>query len=159
MKYLILVIGFGLLVSCSKRIEITNEYVYNEYWNEYNNAIGIEKMKVIDSTLDIFSEDFQEQSNHWNIVNKLEIDSTFNSYYGGLNIKNPNKPKLNGKVFFDKYNGWNWSLNGEKKKRIGKLENNTWYKFSHLKTTAMYKYVFVDSYGKTYIFTVNLDNF
>ena len=159
MKYLITILIIGLLVSCGKNIEITNEYVYNEYWNEYNNAIGIEKMKVIDSTLNIFSEDFQEESNHWNIVNKLEIDSTFNCYYGGLNINYPNKPKLKGKVNFDKYNGWNWSLNGDEKQRIGKLKNNTWYKFSYLTTSAMYKYVYVDSIGKTHVFTANLDNY
>jgi len=159
MKYLKYIFIFGLLISCENRkIEVTNEYILNEYWDDYNNAIEIQKMKVIDSSLNIFSKDFRIESNHWNIANKLQIDSTFNCYYSGLNFMK-NKPKLKGKIYFNKENDLTWIVNGEKKQIIGNLKNNTWYKFSRLKNGTFHQYIFVDSIGKTHKFSVNLDNY
>jgi len=196
MKFLKILLFF-CLISCNSEIEITNEYILNENWNyseKTNNSIEIQKMIVIDSSLNIFSSDFEEEPNHWNIVNKLELDSSFHcSYYGlsisdkeaneidnmmrkdkelkqklldeGINldtipkIKGSKKTLLSIKVHFNKYNGWNWNLNGEEKQTIGKLENDTWYKFSKLYSSAIYKYVYVDSIGQTHIFTANLNNF
>ena len=89
MKKIKFILLIGLLVACGKEIEITNEHVLNEYWDnseKTNNSIRIQKMKVIDSSLNIFNKEFVRESNHWNIVNKLEIDSSFYCSYYGLSI-------------------------------------------------------------------------
>ena len=40
------------------RIEITNEFILNDYWDEYNHLIQIDKMILLDSRLDVFSKGF-----------------------------------------------------------------------------------------------------
>lgn len=172
-KFLFVAITALTLNSCSK-IEITKEYINNDYWNSQNNAIQINKMKVTDSTLNVLSSDFVIEPNHWNIVNKIKIDTSFYASYSGLNSIYPNKSKLKGKVYFNKNNGWkwlfksslypnqeglNWSSKVQEKAIIGELENNTWYRFSGLKMNRTYHvYVYVDSNGNTHNFGVNLAN-
>jgi len=170
MRILIIIATVLLFQSCSQKpkIVITKDYISNTHWDdERNNAILIEKMKLKkDSLLNIFSPDFKKEiSNHWNITNKLEVDSTFMYSYAGLNIRE-DKVKLKGKIFFNKDNGFYWNFGntyyGHKKTDknvIGSLENNTWYKFSDLKTIAYYVYVYVDSTGKVHRFNVNMSNF
>lgn len=173
LKLLFVVITALTISSCNK-IRITKEYIENDYWNDYNNAIQITKMKVIDSTLNVLSSDFETEPNHWNIVNKIEIDTSFYASYSGLNDIYSNKSKLKGKVYFDKDNGWkwlyksslypnqemlNWSLRAQEKVTIGKLENSTWYRFSGLKMNAnFYIYVYVDNNGNAHNFGINLAN-
>ena len=66
---------------------------------------------------------------------------------------------MEDKVFVDKDNGRNWNLNGVESQTIGKLEKDTWYKFSSLTmNTKYYKYVYVDHTGKTHIFSLNKAN-
>jgi hypothetical protein len=149
-----------LFTSCQDKIKVTKEYIENGYWNNQNNAIYIEKMKVTDSTLDIFASDFKEEPNHWNIVNKIEIDNSFSASYSGLNDFAPNKPKLKGKIYFNKDNGWKWLVNGQEKEIIGELKSKTWYKFTGLKMNTAYSlYVYVDSSGVVHTYGVNLANF
>jgi hypothetical protein len=160
MKIIYSILSFGLIFICSnKEIIIEKNYIENSNWNEHtNNSIKIERMKIIDPSLNIFSSSFKKEPNHWNIVNKLKVDSTFICSYFGLNYAN-NKPKLKGKVFFNKSNGWDWNINGKKKSTIGELKNENWYKFSELHTSAIYNYVYVDSIGGTHVFTANLSNY
>lgn len=157
-KLLYLFFALILVYSC-KEIEITKEYIENDYWDNYNNAIKINKMKVTDSTLNVLLSNFETEPNHWNIVNKIDIDSSFVAYYSGLNSLMPNKPKLSGKVYFNKDNGWKWSFNGKEVNIIGELENNTWYKFSSLTNDAFFLYVYVDETGEIHQFAVNLSNY
>ncbi|UOY06606.1 hypothetical protein L0P88_22120 [Muricauda sp. SCSIO 64092] len=173
-KFLFVVITTLTISSCNK-IKITKEYIENDYWNSQNNAIQITKMKVIDSTLNVLSSDFEIEPNHWNIVDKIEIDTSFYASYSGLNDIYPNKSKLKGKVYFNKDNGWkwlyksslypnqeglNWSSKAQEEVTIGELENNTWYRFSGLKmNTKFYIYVYVDENGSTHNFGVNLSNY
>lgn len=165
MRILIIIATVLLFQSCSQeqetKIVITKDYISNEHWDdERNNAILIERMKLKkDSLLDIFSSDFEKEiPNHWNITNKLEVDSTSYFGYSGLNIKK-DKVKLKGKIFFNKNNGFEWYSANDDKTIIGSLENNTWYKFSSLKTIAYYVYIFVDDTGKIHRFNVNMANF
>lgn len=157
-----LIIGFIFLavywtdfVPDEKRIEITNEFIVNDHWDgKYNNAIQIDKMIVLDKRLDVFSKGFIKNSLYWDFENSLEKDNSFTCSYWR------NKPYIKGKVYFDKNNGWNWNVNGIEKPTIGKLENGNWYKFSKLlMNTKYYKYVFVDSIGKTHVFSVNKANY
>ena len=119
-----------------------------------------------DSVLDIFALDFEKEvSNHWNVTNKLEVDSSFMYNYTGLGGKSDLK-KLEGKIYFNKTNGFYWNFGythfGHKKTNknvIGSLENDTWYKFSDLRTIAYYVYVYVDSTGKVHRFNVNMSNY
>ena len=65
------------LESCSQepKIVITKDYISNRYWDNYNNDMHVEKMKLKkDSVLNIFSSDFKKEiPNHWNITNKLVL--------------------------------------------------------------------------------------
>jgi hypothetical protein len=108
MNRFLILIGVLLFNSCSHnpKIEITKEYIINSYWDEYNNAIYIEKMKVMrDSLLDINSNDFNwNLPNHWNITNKLNVDSTFMYSYSN------SKELLPEKVYFNNPNGFYWNF-------------------------------------------------
>ncbi len=136
------------------RIEITNEFIINDYWDEYNHAIQIEKMTVLDNRLDVFSKKFITNAHYCDFENSFEKDNTLTCNYWG------NELYIKDKVYFDKHNGWNWIVNGIEKPTIGKLENGSWYKFSNLlMNTKYYKYVYVDSIGKTHVFSVNKANY
>lgn len=172
MRILIIIATVLLFQSCSQeqeaKIVITKDYISNKHWDdERNNSILVERMKLKkDSVLNIFSSDFKgEIPNHWNITNKLEVDSTFRYSYAGLDSKG-DRVKLKGKVFFNKDNGFYWNFGSTyydhkktDKNTIGSLENNTWYKFSDLKTIAYYVYIYVDGEGKVHRFNVNMANF
>ncbi|MGS2765215.1 hypothetical protein [Sinomicrobium sp. M5D2P9] len=159
MKKILFILLLTVLFGSCKDIEITKEYIKNDYWDDHNNAIQINKMKVIDSTLNVLDPDFEIEPNHSNIVNKIEMDSSFYASYAGLNAFALNKPKLKGKIYFNKDNGWKWSFNGQKKEIIGELENDTWYKFSRLTNDAYYLYVYIDSTGIAHKYGVNLANY
>ncbi|WP_417859526.1 hypothetical protein [Xanthomarina gelatinilytica] len=167
MKKITLILLIGLIIGLvfvalfwtnfvpeKNRIEITNEFIINDNWDEYNHAIRINKMTVLDNRLDVFSKGFIKNSHYWDFENSLENDKTFNCSYWGK------EPFIKDKVYFDKNNGWSWNVNGIEKPTIGKLENGTWYKFSNLlMNTKYYKYVYVDSIGKTHVFSVNKANY
>lgn len=162
MRNLIILVAFAILQSCSlePKIIITKDYINNKYWNNYNNAIHVEKLKLKkDSILDIFKPNFDSGGvNNWNVTNKLEIDSTFYFGYSGLNSKN-DKKKMKGKISFINDNGFNWYSSKGSVDIIGKLQNNSWYKFSNLKSTPVYFYVYVDSEGNTHKFSEDLSNY
>ena len=143
--------GFG---PDEKRIEITNEYIINDHWNDkYNNAIQIDKMILLDKDLDVFSKVFIKNAHYWEFDKSLTKDDSFTCSYWGI------KSTKEGKVFFNKNNGWNWTVNGTEQPIVGKLENSKWYKFSKLlMNTKYYSYVFVDSVGQTHMYSVNKAN-
>lgn len=162
MKTLVLIIGVLFINSCSigPKIVITKNFISNQYWDDYNNAIHVQKMKIIkDSVLDISDSNFNKNTpNHWNITNKLEVDSTFYFGYSGLN-ENQNNVKLKGRVYFTKANGFLWYTDNGNKSIVGSLENNTWYKISDLKNIPFYVYVFIDNKGNSHIFKVDNSNY
>lgn len=171
MRILIIIATVLLFQSCSQqgpKIVITKDYISNKHWDdERNNAILVERMKVKNGgVLDATSPDFDKEiRSDWDLNDKLEVDSTFRYSYAGLDSKG-DRVKLKGKVFFNKDNGFYWNFGNTyydhkktDKNVIGSLENNTWYKFSNLKTIAYYVYVFVDDTGKLHRFNVNMANF
>ena len=151
-----------LLQSCSQepKIVITKDYISNKYWDRYNNSIRVERMNLKkDSILNVFDSNFEKNiPNHWNVSNKLEIDSAFYFGYNGLNIKE-DKLKLKDKVYFNKSNGFNWYSNNGEREIIGQLKNNSWYKFSNLKTIPFYVYIYIDNEGKVHRFNVDMSNY
>lgn len=159
----ILLLAVVILQSCfleSKKITITKDYIINEYWDDYNNAIYVEKLKVKkDSVLDIFDPSFKRKgANNWNVVHKLEVDDSFYFGYSGLNA-NVEKKKMKGKISFTKDNGFDWYTNKGNVSVIGELKKNTWYKFKGLRSRAYYLFVYVDSIGNTHKFSQDLSNF
>lgn len=163
MRILVIIAVIFLFQSCSQepKILITKDYISNKHWdNERNNAIHVEKMKVKNGViLDATSPAFDKEIlSNWDLNDKLVVDSTFYFGYSGLNIKK-DKIKLKGKIFFNRDNGFEWySANGDKTS-IGSLENNTWYKFSGLRTIAYYVYIYVDEEGELHRFNVNMANY
>ena len=149
------------------KIEITQEYVYNPHWSDYNNAIKIERMNTKDSiVLDATSPAFRKEIvNNWDLNDKLVVDKTFVYSYNGLSYFD-DYIKLKDTLFFNKSNGFYWNLGetyiGNKKtskRTIGVLENERWYKLSHLVTRPFYIYTYIDSNGKAHNFRVDMSNY
>ena len=148
------------LISCSSepRIVITKKSISNEYWDSYNNAIHVDRMKIKkDSTIDVSTSDFDTNTG-WSLFNKLEMDSTFYFGYNGLNIKK-DKPLLTGKVFFDRDNGFEWYTGKGNIKIVGVLENETWYLISGLRTEPYELIIYVDENEQVHRFNKLASNF
>lgn len=205
MRVLLIIVTVLVFQSCSQepKIVITKDFIINRHWNDYNNAILVERLKIKKGVvLDIFSPNFEEESN-WSLNDKLKVDSTFMYSYCGtggnltefdvnmakesfkenkskllkdgvnvdslinsIKINTDSRKKLEGKLYFNKANGFNWNFGntyfGHKKTKknvIGRLENNTWYKFSDLRPIAYYVYIYIDSTGEVHRFNVNMANF
>jgi hypothetical protein len=150
--YSITILSFGC--SSKKKIEITTEYIINENWNKIASSVQICRMKLKnDSTFLV-----NKQITQADILNKLEIDSTF---IYNANFQTKNRSFKGEKVYFNVDNGFSWgSENSDSTKVvIGNLERGKWYKFSYLVTYPLYVYVFVDESGKVNSFQVNLSNY
>jgi len=161
---LLLFISVISLTSCSlngtKNIEITKEYILNENWNE-NINICIQRMKIQDGrVLDIFALKFDlSEVNHWNIVNKLEADSSYVFNY----YEQSNNTFSNRKVYFNQATNGQWRTGcysvDSPKDTIGNLENDTWYKVSKLiPGTQFHIFIFIDQTGNVHRFDQDLSN-
>ena len=143
------------LLSCSDKIEITSDFITNQYWDDYNSNITIMKLMITKGDIDITSENFKTNY-HVELLSKLSIDST-NIYSKQSANRYLNQ---NDTVYFDRYNGWYWNNNKSKTETIGQLEKKVWYRFSNLKMNTKYNiYVYVDSLGTTHNYVVNNANF
>ena len=143
-----------LFARCNdKKIEITDEYIVNENWNNIAKAIKMAKMKLKKDSILQFPNISQEE-----ILDNLEEDPSF-VYYA--NVKTENQSFKGVKIYFNKDNGFNWT--GEKSEEtlriIGKLEKNNWYKFSYLVTYPLHVYIYIDGTNKVHRFNVNLANY
>lgn len=164
MKLLIIIPIFLLFQSCSQgqEIVITKDYIDNGYWDEYNRSLLIEKMKIKkDSILDIFDPNFKKEvPNHWNITNKLVVDSTFVYRNSLLDQK---KINFSRRIYFNQRNANDWNFGhysiDKQFPTIGSLERNTWYKFSKLKTRPFYIYIYIDGAGEIHRFNVDMSNY
>lgn len=161
MKKNIFVALFAItLAGCSKKkIEITSEYIINEYWDRHSNAIEISRQKLKkDSVINPFLELSQVD-----ILRKLEVDSSF-VYRANAKINHEGNYKAR-KVYFNRDNGFYWQKGFFGKevedtvKVIGNLKKGSWYKFAYLVTYPYYVYVYVDSLNKMHQFDVNLANY
>jgi hypothetical protein len=167
MKGNILVILILILSGCAEKreIKITNEYVISDYWPlGISSSFTVERQKIKkDSTLNIFLPTLKvDEANAWRIINNLERDTTFVfDYSDGVSSKIPDDT-----VYFYKKNIGRWykmnkpfgSHLGEFE-NIGRLEKNTWYKFTDLRESYYHIYIFIDSIGQVRRFNENLANF
>ncbi len=151
-------LSFFLSGCLNEKIEITSEYIKNANWNLkgeklYDNSIQITKLKVrSDSTIDPFTDLSQSE-----ILDKLEADSTF-IWVANIIIQK-GESYTGKKVFFDKYNGFDWwSPGGDRKSKIiGKLEKDSWYEISKL--SYYYFIVYIDSAEQIHRFVINQANY
>ena len=148
------VVAAMMLGSCMGKIEITPEYVLNENWNEKANAIAISAMKLKkDSLLNL------DSLNQPDILAKLEIDSSF-IYLANVEVPRGRK-HAKSRIYFNRDNGFYWLSPDyqQRKKILGPLNKEVWYKFSHLVTYPYFIYIYIDSTGKVHRFDVNQANF
>lgn len=123
------------LTGCIRtEIEITPEYIYNNNWSEYSNAIDISLMKLKpNKTLELNS------LNQGDVVDNLEMDTLFRYF------TNAKKSEVSGgKVYFNKDNGFFWSDDKKSMKVIGNLKRNSWYRFA-FDSYQNKIYIFIDS--------------
>ena len=107
-KKITLIISVLILQSCSlePKIVITKDYIKNKHWDTYNHILLIERMKLKkDSVLNVMDPNFEgDIPNHWNITDKLEVDSTF-IYRNSISEEDI---KSNSKIYFDQKNKNDW---------------------------------------------------
>ncbi|RAJ06807.1 hypothetical protein LX64_01934 [Chitinophaga skermanii] len=143
------------LTGCLKnKIAITADYIINPNWDEYENSITIQKVKVRkDSTLNPFLKLSQNE-----ILERLEVDTSF-CFTGSVKFNGEQYSKR--KVYFNKKNNFYWWSENRKKKKetIGNLEKNTWYQFSGLISYPNYLYIYIDSMNQPHRFDVNQSNY
>jgi len=161
MKVYIFLILFALMfAACSnEKIEITSDYIINEFWNKDDeqvgaNSIQVKKMKVKkDSLLNPYSDLSQAE-----ILSKLEYDSSF-IFVANIKIQ-PGESYKNKKIYFDKDNGFYWwTDHGNRKTKIlGKLEINNWYEISNLRPYPYY-IIYIDSTDTAHNFDINVANY
>ena len=144
-----------------KKIEITSEYIIDEYWDKQDYpGLEIDRMKLKkDSVINPFSDLPQTK-----ILSKLEEDSSFR---WEINLY-PNKGQKfkDKKIYFNMDNGSDWYRRPEikmpeirKVRTIGNLNKNTWYKFSGIyDINQYYSCVYVDSTFKVHRFFINMAN-
>lgn len=143
----------------NKKIEITNEYIINEYWSKKNdisggNSIKINKMTIKkDSVFNPYSDLGNEE-----VLDKLQEDSLFEWY---ANVKTEERTYKNQKIYFNKDNGFTWldNVTKERTRIFGNLEKGNWYKFSILKTSHHYVYIYIDSLKMAHRFDIDLSNY
>lgn len=163
MKSAYLLVTCLILAGCSN-VEITNEYIINTNWTkegerDWSNSITIYKAKPkTDSVINPFSNLKQAE-----IVNKLEIDSSFMRY---ANVKiGADETYRNKRIYFNRYNGFYWGAHSrhndkDTSQTIGALQPNTWYRFSDLGQIATsHIFVYIDSANNTHRFDVTHSNF
>ena len=154
MKNLIILLTTIMSVnSCVNKIQITPEYIINPNWSKQGNAIMIDKLIVKkDSAIDPF-----RRLTHIDLLTKLEEDTSY-SYMGNVQYNGEGYSKR--KVFFNKReNFFWWSDEGEtRQERIGNLQKNNWYKFSHLLGYLYYIFIYVDSANQVHRFDLNQGN-
>lgn len=171
MKNFILILLSFCLSGCyfheKKKIVITNEYILNESWSNNHNGILIEKMKIkSDSSLNVLDSGFNSGGiNNWNVVNKLELDSSFVYSYNVGSAYEPNSSLSElseKKLYFNKPNKSLWvkgRFSGDTIKILGNLKNDSWYKFSELTPiTKFFVFVYVDDNGKIHRFDQDLSS-
>lgn len=154
-------------MACSyyEKIEITQSYIVNENWINEHNEIFIERMKVKSDSVIKLDEYKAVGNNHWEIVNKLEIDTSFRYSYNNGKVYNPtiSPSKLKHKIlYFDRPNEGLWvkgRFSDDTTTILGELENETWYKFSNLTPNASYfLFIYVDEDGNARRFVQDLSN-
>lgn len=139
--------------SCTNKVTITREYIYSNSWSrgEYQ-GFQIQKIKLKDSTLNVFDKDF----NHY-FLDQHSVDSSFCF----IEITETDRT-LTEKIYFDKEsptrkwrNCWN-GLN-DVRKTIGYLELDTWYKIIGLYGTEDF-YVYIDNEGGSHTYSLGPTN-
>jgi hypothetical protein len=160
----LLILSMFLITDCTNRkVEITNDYIINEYWTKENeqasaNSIVIDKMKPRkDSVVDPFSPLTQAE-----ILSKLEEDSSFMRY---ANVKIKGQGYRDRKIYFDRDNGFCWGSqsfynSNDCAKMIGILKPRRWYRFSDLGLIIYpFIYVYIDSENKAHRFNITAANY
>jgi hypothetical protein len=110
-----------------------------------------------DSLLNVSSPDF-DMNTGWILADKLEVDSLFYFGYSGLNTERT-KVMLEGNIFFDKDNGFEWYTADGNKKTVGILQSETWYMFSQLKTEPYEILIYIDCNDQIHRFNKLASNF
>ncbi|MDP9229677.1 MAG: hypothetical protein M3O67_03270 [Bacteroidota bacterium] len=141
------------LISCGQKITITRSYIYSTGWGngEYQ-GFRIAKIKLLDSTISVFNDDF----NRFDLASYI-IDSSF-CYGAGRN--HGAKEKM-PKIYFDRGSDlFIWYKCGnilEYRKTIGLLELDTWYVILGLGGTIDY-YVYIDNEGRSHAYSLGPTN-
>ena len=147
----LLLIALIFLSACRNTVTVTREYIYNSAWEngEYQ-GFKIAKIKLLDSTISVFKDNF----NRFSLADHI-IDSSFCFYHYTGN------ENYNSKSFFNQIsNNLHWrKCNNliDERKTIGLLELNTWYIFEGLNGTVNF-YTYIDKEGNSHTYSLGPTN-
>lgn len=134
------------------RVTITRDYVINPNWNKIDNSITITKMDLTDSINKLVLEKISPQ---W-LIHTLKKDTSF-SFIANVIYNGENYSKR--KVYFNKYNGFSWGKLNDRhsnyeQKKLGELQQNTWYLLTGLGSEKTLYYIYLDTNDSLHTFRV-----
>ena len=143
---------FFALISCEEKdVIITNDYVINPNWDKVDNSFGIIRMNLVDSVGNFHLNSISSRELLDNLVEDTSFVYRANVKYNGTDY-------AERKVYFNRYNGFNWIGNLHKsssdKRILGQLQKNTWYLFTGLSNVRTLYYVYIDSKDSVYTYKV-----
>lgn len=155
MSYLIGAIFILLTISCkeSKEVIITRDYVINPNWDEIHNSFQVIRLNLKNSRDTINLKKVTQSE----LLEKLVEDTSF-SYTANVNYNGEKYSKR--KVYFNRDNGFTWwssDINSNKKK-LGELQQNTWYLLAGLSKYRTIYYVNIDTFDSVHCFKIMASN-
>jgi hypothetical protein len=157
--FLILLSFSGCLIyfpNSKKTIVITQDYLLNPHFDEYNNFFGLQRLiytgnkekEILDSIINI---NFP--------IDDFEVDTNF-CYE--VYLKPESDEWGSRKIWFNSFNGFLWGGKWPSEKAdstIGKLNRNSWYRFSNLYVISDYSVVIhINQNGEIFKFFINQSN-
>lgn len=146
---LLMLLTFG----CNEnKVTITKDYVINPNWDKVDNSFAVYRMKLKDSSQSVDLKDPSEAE----LYHGLTEDTSF-IYRGFVEYNGEDYAKR--KVYFNKDNGFLWWKNFPKsnsaKKKLGELEQETWYLLAGLSQFKTLYYVYLDATDSLHVFKVS----
>ena len=140
-----------LTLGCQeKKVTISKTYVINPYWNKYDDAFEVYRMKLNDNTESINLKNVSPSE----LLQKLVDDTSF-AYR--TNIKFNGEDYSKRKIYFNRDNGFLWRLASNPnstKKNLGELQHNTWYYLGGLGEEKTLYYIYLDNLDSLHSFKI-----
>lgn len=147
------------LLEGNRELVITDEYIQNEHWYEYNRSFSISKLipkhaYITNLTIDSIKGSHQP----FMFKNFNEAEGTLRWAF----LNETGERYSERRVYFNEFNGFNWYTYDTMhyNRKLGKLQPGNWYLFTHLfDDKGISCYVYVDNNSKCHIFRVSISNY
>jgi len=158
-KNILIILTIIFVTSCfnfhEEDVIITKDYVINPNWDSIDNSFSIYRMLLKDTNKDINFKDPTDYELYHGLIKDSNFSFSTNIKFNGLEYSKR-------KVYFNKYNGFDWSrpLNmppryNSSRRELGQLNSETWYLLTGLSKLRTRFYIYIDSVDSLYIHKVS----